>query len=93
MEKVMNRIELIKKVAKKIEWQRKNDFNKMLVEARRWSNQKEKVVVEKVDNEYTDDVIAKLDDNSFNHWHDGSKFAEVHYGDVAKSTTKEWDNE
>ena len=84
----MNRIELIKKVAKKIEWQRKNDFNKMLVEARRWSNQKEKV-----DSEYTDDVIAKLDDNSFNHWHDGSKFAEVHYGDVAKSTKKEWDNE
>ena len=89
----MNRIELIKKAAKKIEWKRKNEFNKKLVEARRWTNSKEPTFNEKVDSEYTDAVIAKLDDNSFNHWHDGSKFAEVHYGDVAKSTKKEWDNE
>ena len=29
----------------------------------KFANQKEKVVVEKVDSEYTDDVIAKLDHN------------------------------
>ena len=90
----MNRIELIKQAAEKVkaqaEFKRRQKFNSMMV--RRWTDVEEKASkVKKLDDEYTDDLITKLDDNSFNHWQDASKFADTHYGDVARNTLKEWD--
>lgn len=88
----MNRIEIIKKAVKKAHWKRQHEINKIIVDARRWTNSKDLAMVEKNNGEYSDTVIADLDDNSANHWQDGSEFAKVHYGEVAKTTNKEWDN-
>ena len=88
----MNRIEIIKaaaeKAAKKAEFKRRQKFNSMLV--RKWTDEIE-VPRRRAEEEVFDEAIAKLDEN-YNHWTDGEKYAETHYGDVMRNTTREWDD-
>jgi cobalamin biosynthesis protein CbiD len=88
------RLEMIKAAAKRVaakkEFKRRQAINAATV--RRWTDEVEKPRRKKISDEI-DSLIDKLDEN-YNHWTDGEKYAETHYGDVARNTTKydnDWD--
>jgi len=83
------RLEMIKAAAKRIEFKKRQAANAATL--RRWTDEPErKSRAKKTEDEYTDSVLDKLDEN-FNHWTDGAKYADTHYGAVARNTLREWD--
>ena len=82
------RLEMIKAAAKRIDFKKKQAANAATV--RRWTDVVEKPKRKAADAEF-DEMINALDENH-NHWTDGAKYAETHYGDVYRDTTK-YDNE
>jgi ribosome-binding protein aMBF1 (putative translation factor) len=75
------RMQLIKRAAAKFE-------NKKKVEARRWTNTNERSrkTTSKFDKE-----LARLDENH-NHWTDGSKYLQEHYGERV-ADQRDYDND
>lgn len=83
------RLEMIKAAAKRVEFKKRQAANAATL--RRWTDEPERTPRGKKNNdEYTDALLDKLDENH-NHWTDGAKYAATHYGAVARNTLREWD--
>jgi len=88
----MTRLEMIKAAAEKIERRKKfkgkSAIGKLTAAASRELEARAEA------NRKFDEEIDRLNDNTHLYWNDASKFAEKHYGETYRETTKfdnEWD--
>jgi len=81
------RLKMIKEAHARLIFKKRQAANAATV--RRWTDEVERPRRAKKEAEF-DAMIESLDENH-NHWTDAPKYAETHYGDVARNTLREWD--